>query len=62
MTEIGKTKIVLDKAPQNRGECIMDSLLCNKLQYCWCEGGYYDSLTFDFDKCPYCIALSKTNR
>lgn len=56
---IGKTKIILSAAPTNRKECIMDTLLCNSLQYCWCEKTNDRNIDFDFSKCPYCEVLKK---
>ena len=53
------TKVVLDKEPSNlswnkcpfmKNEriCLFTESECN------CVGGYYDSMYFEFSKCPYC--------
>ena len=56
------SKIVISEAPTHKRECPLWDIKCDKLQYCWCEGGYYDSLTFEFDKCPYCVAINDLKR
>ena len=56
------SKIVLNEAPTHREECPMYELLCKgKFDNCWCVGGYYDSPTFEFDKCPHCQTLAGTS-
>ena len=51
-------RIVLNEAPTHREECPMYELLCKgNFDGCMCVGSYYDSLTFDFEKCPYCKTL-----
>lgn len=52
-----RSKIVISDAPMHKEECPLWELKCNREQ-CWCVGGYYDSLTFEFEKCPYCVALN----
>lgn len=58
------SKIVLDSEPNlsfdrcplmypDRNECILGKF------HCPCIGGYYDSLSFDFDECPYCTTIDK---
>lgn len=51
------SKIVLDEEVKEETSCPLYNLgLCKK---CKCIGGYYDSRTFDFEKCPYCTTASK---
>ena len=55
-------KIILNKEPTHKEECPIYELLCkDKVYGCMCVGGYFDSLTFDFDKCPYCQTLAGTS-
>lgn len=49
-------KIIVNEEPTKKRDCILYDLKC---KFCDCEGGYYDSLTFDFSKCPYCISIDK---
>lgn len=52
-------KIVLDEEPSslswNKCPFMKDKQICLFTESeCDCIGGYYDSLSFDFDKCKYC--------
>ena len=57
------SKFVLDIAPSYAEECPFYKAFCdNQWKYaytngCACVGGYSDSRTFDFEKCPYCVVL-----
>lgn len=51
-------RIVLDTAPSFWDDCpfMRDKNKCflNNMGKCDCFGGYYDEISFDFSRCPYC--------
>ena len=60
---MGKVKILLESKPilsedcpfiTNSGKCRIDDRECH------CLWGYYDSINFSFDKCPYCTVHRET--
>ena len=57
---MSRCKIILNEAPIFVEEdCPLYRAVCQG--NCKCRGGYYDSMTFEFEKCPYCTTLAGTS-
>lgn len=54
---MSKCKILLNEKPiLPEDDCPFYRTICQG--DCRCRGGYYDSMTFEFEKCPYCTTMA----